>query len=165
MTARTTRKIWIPVAVAVVLAGVIIATSYEVLPTLRVEWCKLFPEQRSAVATPPPDATPEQVVTAYLQAVAARDDDTARALSAPSFLARHGDRGIGCSYRRLDLIWVGEPRTDSSAYARLVSAVPTRYKVDLEEEGPEMDGERRYDFLVGRNAPSERWRIIDYGNG
>ncbi|MEU0568843.1 hypothetical protein ABZ297_26165 [Nonomuraea sp. NPDC005983] len=102
---------------------------------------------------------------AYLNAVAARDDDTLRMLAAPSFLERHGGNGIGCYYRRLDLTWVGEPHADSSAYARQAVAVPTRYTVDMEESGPESDGERRYDVLVGRNAPSERWRIIDYGKG
>lgn len=163
MTAKAIRAIWI--LVAVVLAVATTLASFVLLPTLRVEWCKLFSEKRSAVAIPPPDADPKQVVAAYLNAVAARDDDTVRALAAPSFLARHGGDRISCSYRRLDLIWVGEPRADSSPYARQVFSVPTRYTVDMEEAEPESDGERRYDVLVGRSAPSERWRIIDYGNG
>ncbi|MGW6505683.1 hypothetical protein [Nonomuraea angiospora] len=163
MAARTTRIIWIPIAV--ILAVTTVAVSFQVLPGLRVEWCKLFPEKRSAVAVPPMDAGPKQVVVVYLNAVAARDHDTVHALADPSFLARHGGDGMGCSYRRLDLTWVGEPRADSSPYARQVFSVPTRYRVELEETGPEPDGERRYDVLVGRDVPSERWRIIDYGNG
>ncbi|GAA3232770.1 hypothetical protein [Nonomuraea helvata] len=163
MTARTTRFIWIPIAV--VLAVATVAVSFEMLPTLQVERCKLFPEKRSSVAVPPLDAGPKQVVVAYLNAVAARDDDTVRALAAPSFLARHGGDGIGCSYRRLGLTWVGEPRADTSPYARQVFSVPTRYTVEMEEAGPESAGERRYDVLVGRNSPADRWRIIDYGNG
>ncbi|GHH63848.1 hypothetical protein GCM10017673_05340 [Streptosporangium violaceochromogenes] len=146
-------------AIATVLASIVL------LPTLRVEWCKIFSEKRSAVAVPPPDADPRQAVAAYLSAVAAKDDDTVRTLAAPFFLARHGGDGIGCSYRRLDLIWVGEPRADGSPYARQVFSVPTRYTVDMEEAGSEPDGERRYDVLVGRSTPSERWRVIDYGNG
>ena len=163
MTARTTRIIWI--LTAVVLAVAAVAITIETLPTLRVGWCKVFLGKRSTVAVPPAEAGPKQVVVAYLNAVAARDDDTLRVLAAPSFLERHGGNGIGCYYRRLDLTWVGEPHTDSSVYARQVFAVPTRYTVDMEESGPESDGERRYDVLVGRNASSERWRIIDYGNG
>ncbi len=163
MTARATRVIWLLTVVALAVAGVAILR--EVLPTLRVEWCKLFPEKRSTVAVPPSDAGPKEVVVAYLNAVAARDNNAVRALATTSFLERHGGDGIGCYYRRLELTWVGKPHADTSAYATSVFSVPTRYTVDMEEAGPETDGECFYDFSVGRNNPSERWRIIDYGNG
>ncbi|MBB4914009.1 hypothetical protein FHS44_001081 [Streptosporangium saharense] len=138
---------WIPIAIVVVCVGD--AVSYGVLPAVRIGWCELFSVRRAAVAVPPPDASPKQVVTAYLHAVAARDDDVVLALSATSFSARYGGTGFGCSYRRLDLIQVGEPHADSSPYARFVLAVPTRYRVETEDGDPEANGERRYDYLVG----------------
>ncbi|MFD6176973.1 MULTISPECIES: hypothetical protein [unclassified Isoptericola] len=115
------------------------------------------PRQTAEVTVPPADAAPEQVVRAYLEAVAAHDCDTAAALTAG------GATDFCDDTRSLEILEVvpaphlsdgdlSAVNTDFEATWRPFSGV-----VDVPEEG--------WGWTYYLAHGPEGWRIVDAGTG
>ncbi|MFI0419609.1 hypothetical protein [Spongiactinospora sp. 9N601] len=165
MTVGRASASWLGAAIVLAVAFGAGLVLQPLLPALRVSLCELVSVRRAAVPVPPKNATPQETVTAYLRAVAARDDDAIQEMSTPSFLRAHGARGHGCEYQSLTRIRVGAPYPDTVPGFRLGAGVPAEYWVVQVDTGPEPDGPRAYTFLVVRDTPTERWRVADFGHG
>ncbi len=113
----------------------------------------LWAMPRHEVALPGPDAGPRDVAEAFVEAVAARDFDTARAIDAT------GDEGYGRFSRPAtfrDVSW-GDTTEDGET-ARVV------LEADLEggDGGPVYGGS--WTFSLERHADG-RWRLVGVGGG
>lgn len=127
-------------------------------------WALVPPRQTADIAMPADDASPEEVVTAYLEAVAAHDCETAvdlyhRELRCPALR----------SLRILEVRdpFVEEPEWSGRTDAEEVVSVPTR--IDLEwrpfADMTTQDGPQPWSYLLARPSDGGPWRIVDSGNG
>jgi hypothetical protein len=116
---------------------------------------------RVDVPTPPDEATPEQVVRAYADAVHAGDCATAQALVSDRRQSWCGDTDITA------LTVTGtteERRTTESGDGPMIR----RVWVDLTPRGGDgslPDGEVSWSYLLDRTGPNGAWRIYDQGMG
>ncbi|HWV75767.1 MAG TPA: hypothetical protein VN027_00520 [Isoptericola sp.] len=145
---RRTRR-WVALAVIAVVGAGATAGAAALAP----------PRQTADVPVPPADASPEQVVRAYLEAVSAHDCETAAALSAAGDA---GDHLCGAT-RSLEIIEVvPAPQLSGPTTA----AVNTDFEVawrPFAEGGdvPEEGWGWTYYLALG----PEGWRIVDAGAG
>ena len=116
---------------------------------------------RDHVPLPPDDATPEQVVRAYADAVRAGDCDTAQALVDDRRQSWCGDTDITA------LMVTGttrERKATESGDGPLIQ----RVWVNLTQRGGDdslPDGEFMWSYLLDRTGPNGAWRIYDQGMG
>jgi len=116
---------------------------------------------RASVPAPPDDATPEQVVRAYADAVHAGDCATAEALVADRSQSWCGDTDITA------LTVTGktqESKTTESGDGPVIQ----RVWVNLTPRGGDaslQDGELMWSYLLDRTGPNAAWRIYDQGMG
>jgi len=148
------------VASALVVAGA--ATAANLL---------LPPRQTSDVAEPAPDATPEQVVTVFLEALNAHDCGTAKAVvseSAKESVWSWCERVAG-----LTSVDVGDHVTQRAEYSGRVAPeevvyVPVEFDLSwrpLRTDGSMDEGPTTWGYLLVRDSPDSPWRIFDQGVG
>ena len=130
----------------------------------------LPPRQTSDVAVPAPDATPEQVVTAYLAAVDAHDCDTAEALMVDR--ADGGTTSWCEDVARLTAVDVRDHHGDVGARARRwggdVVDVPATFTLDwrlFHGDGSLEEGTTTWGYVLARDSADSPWRIVDQGVG
>ena len=131
----------------------------------------LGPRQSAEVAVPPADATPEQVVTAYLKSLDAHDCETAEAVMTDDA------RGIATG-------WCHEVAGLSDAHVGGHSLVPPKYSgrepgeqvadvavtFDLDwrlfHNDPSLpEGTTTWGYELVRSTPDAPWRIFSEGTG
>jgi len=136
-----------------------------------VAFLLLPPRQSDDVAVPAGDATPEQVVTAYLAAVVAHDCDTAEAVTTRD--AEDGAESWCDDVGRLTDVDVRDHVTERpedsghSAPTEIVD-VPVSFDVHwrlFHDDGSMEDGATTWGYLLVRESPHSRWRIFDQGTG
>jgi hypothetical protein len=116
---------------------------------------------RADVPAPPDDATPEQVVQAYADAVHAGDCDTAQALVADRSQSWCGDTDITA----LKVTGTTQERKSTESGD---GPVIQRVWVNLTPRGGDAslpDGELMWSYLLDRTGPNGAWRIYDQGMG
>lgn len=116
---------------------------------------------RANVAVPPDDATPEQVVRAYADAVRAGDCDTAEALVFDRSQSWCGDTDITSLKVTAT---TQEPKSTESGDGPLIQ----RVWVNLTPQGGDgslPEGELMWSYLLDGTGPNGAWRIYDQGMG
>ena len=116
---------------------------------------------RTTVSRPPDDASPEQVVRAYADAVHAGDCGTAGALVADRSQSWCGDVDITA-------LTVTGTTQERKATESGDGPMIQRVWVDLTTVGADAslpDGERQWSYLLDRTGPNGAWRIYDQGMG
>ena len=116
---------------------------------------------RANVPVPPDDATPEQVVRTYADAVHAGDCATARALVADRSQSWCG----GTDITALKVTGTTQERKSTESGD---GPVIQRVWVDLIPRGGDAslpDGELMWSYLLDRTGPNGAWRIYDQGMG
>ena len=130
-----------------------------------VVWClvglTLVGCSRPGVPMPADDASPEQVVRAYADAVHARDCDTADALVTDPGQSWCGDVDIA-------ELTVTSTTREARATETGDGSTVTRVRVDITTRGGDEslpDGEFQWSYLLDRSGPGGAWRIDDQGMG
>ena len=148
----------IALVVAVVVAA---AAAYVLLP----------PRQTGDVAAPPGDATPEQVVTAYLEALNAHDCDTAAALM---IAGAESSAWLWCEdVASLKDVEVRDhvmelPEDSGHSAPDEVANVPVNFDLDwrpFHNDGSMDEGATGWGYLLVRNSADTPWRIFAQGVG
>lgn len=157
----TRRGRLIALAVAVSVALVATTAAYLLLP----------PRQTGDVALPPREASPEDVVAAYLKAVNAHDCDAAAALMAPG---AEGQATAWCedvaSLTDVDVRDHVTERPGDSGHAAPdeVAHVPVTFDLSwrpFHDDGSMSEGATTWGYLVVRSSADSPWRIADQGVG
>lgn len=152
----------ITVAVSVSLVIVVGATAaYLLLP----------PRQTGSVAVPPSAASPEQVVTAYLDALNQHDCDTAATLMTAD--AQDSARSWCTSVASLTDVVVRDhttERPEHSGHSEPDEVVNVQVTFDLDwrpfhDDGSLGEGVTDWGYLLVRSSPDSPWRIVDQGRG
>lgn len=148
-------------AVAALVAVALGLAAYALVP----------PRQTAEVAVPADGATPEQVVTAYLDAAAAHDCGTAVALSEVDFEERARDwcRDLAS----LTDVSVSPARPEKPAWSgraddEQVVGVSVQFTVDRRPFRGDVsveDGPAPWGYLLVRGSDDEPWRIFNQGLG
>lgn len=131
----------------------------------------LPPRQTDEVAVPADDATPEQVVRAYVAALNAHDCETAEAVSAEEF----DETAASWCHRvsALGSLEVGEPSSERPEWSglpadRKVMGVPVTFDLDWRPwrgDGSMPEEETTWGFRLVRSSDTEPWRIFSQGVG
>lgn len=127
--------------------------------------------QSKNVDMPGDDATPEQVVGAYLAALDAHDCDTAMALRTPdsrgtaenwcSKVAHMADARVTGSHSEFPE-WSGYEAPDEVVNVRVTFDLGWRmFHNDISME----EGHTDWGYRLVRDSPTSQWRIFDEGNG
>ncbi len=127
--------------------------------------------QTADVAVPPDDATPEQVVAAFLDALDARDCDTAAALWATE-TADGGEPSWCGDVAPLDSIEIQDHSLESPADSGhdpgdQVAWVDVTFTLDWRafgSDGSMPEGANDWGYLLVRSSPDDPWRITDQGH-
>lgn len=122
--------------------------------------CSNDPER--TVPVPAADASPEELVRAYVDALDSGDLDTARALEAEG-------AGLADDWADVDSVTdlkVGDPfrETHRSSPRRQVVNVPVEFTVAGGDASLE-DGRMVWGYILERRGAGEPWRIIGHGTG
>lgn len=111
----------------------------------------------SHAEVPPDDASPQDVVRAYVAAVNAQDCSTASKLAPDT-------AGSWCGKSRLDDLQItgmtDEPREDDAA--RTVNHVWVEFTLHG-GDGSMKEGRNTWGYLLDRTGPNGAWRIHDQG--
>ena len=158
---QVTKRVRLAVAVAAVVALVAVPVALA---------ARQDTGPRARVAAPPAGATAEEVVRAYVAALDARDVETARSLVTPHHAAQV-ERSEDSWYRNVVSITdlrvrppVAQTGRGSQAEGyREVVFVPVTFDLRQRKQQSLPDGETPWGYLLARNAPSERWVIVDEG--
>lgn len=152
----------------IVLVGIAVSV---LLVAVAVGFVLLPPRQTADVAVPPPDAAPEQVVAAYLEALDAHDCDTAEALTA----ADSGDQARSwCEdVASLTDVEIGDHVEESPEHSGYgapaeVANVPVSFDLSwrlLHDDGSMDEGATAWGYLLVRESPDAPWRIFSQGLG
>ena len=113
------------------------------------------------VPIPPDDATPEQVVQTYADAVHARDCKTADALV-------NNQRQSWCGGIDITALKVIELTQEHKATDSGQGPMIERVWVKLTSQGGDIslpDGDHLWSYLLDRTGPNGAWRIYDQGTG
>jgi hypothetical protein len=132
----------------------------------------LLPAQQTAhIAVPPRDASPGQVVAAYLAALNAHDCGTAEALMTAD---AEGRAKSWCedvaSLKSIDVAdHFTEPQKDPSRSAsREVANVPVTFNLSwrlFHNDGSMAEGPTMWGYRLVRESADSPWRISDQGTG
>ncbi|MEU8142615.1 hypothetical protein [Nonomuraea sp. NPDC048901] len=125
------------------------------------------PRKLHDIRPPAENASPEDTVRAYLQAVVARDIDVARRLSTPEFADREESFADSAFCDWTDItamtIWPGHP--DSDGTGRYTTVIQVSVKLELKKRGREAPDDFSWGYWLEREPPTERWRIFESGEG
>lgn len=156
---RDTAWHWIALVVG---AAVVLAVGASAL---------LPPRQSGDIAVPPDDATPEQVVTTYLDALNAHDCATAEAVWTTD--AKRGAT-MWCedvaSLKDIDVSAhvMERPRWSGTSPTKEVARVPVSFNLDwrlFHDHGSLDEGDTAWGYLLVRDSPDSPWRIFSDGVG
>jgi hypothetical protein len=146
---------FISIAVGAVVLALVVAGAYLLSQ----------PRQTTDIAVPPLDATPEQVVTAYVDALNAHDCETAESLMANG---AEDDAAVWCknlgSLTDLDITDV----TEAPKASRHSSGVSVTFNVKwrlFHNDGSMDEGATAWDYYLVRGSASSPWRISNQGAG
>jgi hypothetical protein len=154
----------IPLTVGALLLAGVVAVAVLLAP----------PRQTSTVAAPPGDATPEQVVATYIDALNAHDCTTAQALTAPGFGPSTSVAFWCHEFASLtDVVihdhYVDDPRangrTDVPGETVGVGVSFTVHSRPLHVNPAMPDGPNPWGYLLTRADANSPWRIYDQGLG
>ncbi len=143
-------------AVGVLVLALVAVTAHLLLPSRQTE----------DVAVPAADATPEQVVTAYLEALSAHDCDTAEALIG------QGTTDVATTWcedvDRLSGIEVDDHvmKPADGSGAKQVANVAVRFDLDwrrFHNDGSMDEGDTVWGYRLVRDTAGSPWRIVDQG--
>jgi hypothetical protein len=117
------------------------------------------------VAMPPDDASPQEVVRTYVEAINEGDVDTARQLLTPQRAKNVGAQADSFfdnvnSITKLELL---PERPEFGSDYKFAVKIPVTFDLDQKEEMSMPDGPTDWGYLLGRNATNEPWRIYDEG--
>lgn len=125
------------------------------------------------VGIPPVGASPQEVVTAYIAAINAHDEETGRRLSTPRF-ARQQEGVQDNQFRNvveISKLQVGTPvpngdheSTDGGRYQDAVY-VPVTFTLRQREVVSMPDGHTSWGYILVRAAADQPWRINGHGVG
>jgi hypothetical protein len=131
----------------------------------------LPPRQSEDVAVPAQDATPEQVVATYLDALNAHDCDTAEAV----WTGEERDSTASwcddvASLTNIDIGDPGKERPRRSGQSTSEEAVGVGVTFDLDwrlfhDDGSMPEGDTVWGYLLVRDSPDAPWRIFSEGVG
>lgn len=132
----------------------------------------MLPQRKTAdVAVPAPNATPEQVVTAYLAALNAHDCDTVRALTTEggSENAKTWCEDVA-SLTDVDVAnhLKGNPQQTGHSLPEEVANVQVSFNLNwrpLHNDGSMDEGNTAWGYLLVRTSATSPWRIFDQGMG
>ena len=151
--------------------GRLIALVAAVLVAATAAYLLLPPRQTGDVAVPPRDASPEQVVAAYLDAVNAHDCDTAEAL----MTADAEDRATSwcedvASLEDVDIHdhFTERPKDSGHSAPEEVANVPVTFDLNwrlFHNDGSMDEGATSWGYLLVRDSADSPWRIFDQGTG
>ncbi|MEO3783393.1 hypothetical protein ABGB12_08695 [Actinocorallia sp. B10E7] len=153
---RAHRTIWLVVP-ALILAG----TAVVELTVKQEFGC---PWLHGEADLPAVSAPPQETVRAYLDAVVNDDRKTAGRITSPAFLRQEGAYPDSpfCNWREVsDLrIHIPAPAPARDGYREVVSI---DLEFDLEQREPitRPDGHTIDGYILGREFPTDRWKIID----
>ena len=154
------RRFVAPVVGVVVLVVVGVAT-----------YLLLAPRQSGDIAVPANDATPEQVVTAYLDALNAHDCDTAEAVTTDD--ATDSAESWCRKVTSLTNVDVRDHLTERPEFSGRsapdeVATVPVTFDLDwriFHGDVSMPEGPTTWGYRLVRDSPDSPWRIFDQGNG
>lgn len=146
-----------------------VASVLVLVAAATVAYLLLPPRQTGDVAVPAPHATPEQVVTAYLDALKAHDCDTAEAVMAEGAKDKSWCEKVA-TLTGVDVKHhVMEPPEYSGRTApEEVANVPVAFNVNwrpLRNDNSMDEGPTTWGYLLVRDSASSPWRIVDQGTG
>ncbi len=132
-------------------------------------WLLLPPRQTHAVTVPADDATPEQVVASYVEALEAHDCGTAELLTTRA--ATHLATSWCQKVARLSRVEIGASMPERAEWSERsakdeVVSVPVRFDLDwrwLHDDGSMPEGETIWGYRLVRESPGGPWRIFDNG--
>ncbi len=151
--------------VAVVVGALLLAGTASFALVHRLE------EPRRQVAIPGDDATPEQVITALVDAWDAHDDHAVEALTDPRYLQHYADRSIGLEpydHVRLVAILGHVPYGPSGEGGLSPGEQSTEYGTSLDIQGSgggQADGQNPLSFTLVKTGPQGAWRVFSTGLG
>ncbi|GAA0911911.1 hypothetical protein [Nonomuraea longicatena] len=142
-------------AVLVAVLGAVVSVTCE---SCRVSACRLlaWPERR--VVPPGPDAGPEAVLRAYLEAVAARDADLMEQLAVPAF-GEQERAGAFCTWERVEGLVVERTEAlafDHPGFSEVVMVSATFRLASRGGSGGPMD----LVYALGEKGPGKGWRVV-----
>lgn len=131
----------------------------------------LSPRQTRDVAVPASDATPEQVVEVYTEALDSHDCETAEALMTDG--AKDGAKSWCADVARLTDVNIHEhfrerPRWSGHSPGEEVANVPVTFNLKLRlfhNDGSMEEGATTWGYLLVRGSRDVPWRIFDQGVG
>jgi hypothetical protein len=149
----------------------VVATMLVLAVAATLAYLLLPPRQANDVAVPASDARPEQVVTAYLDALNAHDCDTAEAVMTDD--SKDSARSWCEDVASLTELDVGDhvaerPRWSGHAAPLEVANVPVTFNLSwrpLHDDGSMDEGTTTWEYLLVRTAADSSWRIFDQGTG
>lgn len=153
-----------PVRLVAILIG-----SLALVSALAVAYLLLPPRQTAHIARPALNATPEQVVTAYLEALNTHDCRASEALmtegSEDTAAAWCHDVASLSNLKVMSHIREQPEQTGHSAPDE-VANVPVTFSLDwrpLQGDGSMNEGDTTWAYFLVRTAPEKPWRIFDQG--
>jgi len=151
--------------IAFAVAGVVVVVAATVAYFL------LPPLQTADVAVPPSDATPERVITAYLDALNAHDCGTAEALmtaKAESQAASWCEDVANLKNVDVHDHFMERPQGSGHSAPKEVAQVPVNFDLNwrlFHNDGSMDEGATTWGYLLVRDSPDAPWRIFDQGVG
>ncbi len=151
---------------------VVSASVLAVLAVLAwVAFLLLAPRQTDDVAMPDSSATPEQVVTAYLEALNAHDCENAASVmsdGAKDQASSWCDDVSSLTAVEVKAHSVERPQWSGHAPSEEVVNVPVTFNLNwrpFHNDGSIGQGATPWGYLLVRQTPDSPWRIFDQGNG
>ena len=137
------------------LRALFLLVTVSVVAGLTGGWLWARPHEQ--VALPGPEATPAEVVEAYVAALNARDFDTSNALVDGGGLPTYSRLDRAPTYADLRIVEVigGEGREE--AHVRVTFVYDGNGDVSLD------DGPTDWGYVLRRATPYEQWRVVDSG--
>jgi hypothetical protein len=129
------------------------------------------PQQTSDVAVPRLDATPEQVVTAYIDALNAHDCETAEFLmmeGAESTATQWCQDVASLTSVNVDGHFREPPGASGHSAGEEVANVPVTFDLNwrpFQDDGSMDEGATTWGYLLMRSSSGSPWRIFDQGTG
>ena len=149
----------------------LVASVLVLLVAATVTYLLLPPRQSGDVSVPGSDATPEQVVTAYLEALDSHDCDTAEAVMTEG--AKESAKSWCEDVTNLTDVDVQDhfmerPKDSGHSWPAEVANVPVAFKLNwrhFHNDGSMDEGPTTWGYLLVRNSAESPWRIFDQGTG
>ena len=149
----------------------LVAGALVLLVAAAVGYLLLLPRQTGDVAVPPPDATPEQVVTAYIDALSAHDCETAESLMverAKDTVTPWCKDVASLTNVEIHDHFTEPPKASGHSAPDEVANVPVTFDLNwrpFHNDGSMEGGATMWGYLLVRGSSGSPWRIFDQGTG